>query len=122
MNGEFKVLVLEDDEIGYKLIETALRILNTKVLHAETGKDAFTLLKANDFNLILLDMNLPDMTGFEFMDHFNKLKINTPVIGHTAFSLNNEKSRCIETGCLDLLLKPININKLRKVIDRFKEA
>ena len=122
MNDVFKVLVLEDDEMGYKLIETSLKILKTEVFHAETGKEAFDLLKTNKFDLILLDINLPDMTGFEFMDQFNQLKINTPVIGHTAFSLNNEKNRCIEAGCVDLLLKPININKLRKIINRFKDA
>ncbi len=121
MSEKFTVLVLEDDEIAFKLIETALYFLNVKVIHAETGKEGIELFKENNINMILLDLNLPDMDGFELLKDFNNINANVPVVAQTAYAMNNEKQICLEMGCVDFLLKPLNINKLHKVIDRFRK-
>ncbi len=121
MSEKFTVLVLEDDEIAFKLIETALYFLNVKVIHAETGKEGIELFKENNINMILLDLNLPDMDGFELLKDFNNINANVPVVAQTAYAMNNEKQICLEMGCVDFLLKPLNISKLHKVIDRFRK-
>ena len=121
MNNHFKVLVLEDDETSFKLIDTTLYFLDVQTLHAETGEQGFEILKKNKVDMILLDLNLPDMDGFTFIEKFKTLKQNIPVVAQTAYAINNEKSRCFEAGCVDFLLKPLSVNKLQKIIAQYKK-
>ncbi len=121
MSEKFTVLVLEDDEIAFKLIETALYFLNVQVLHAETGKEGTELFKNNRIDMILLDLNLPDMDGFELMKAFQKTDKNVLVVAQTAYAMNNEKQKCLEMGCVEFLLKPLNIKKIQAIIDKYRK-
>lgn len=121
MSEQFTVLVLEDDEIAFKLIETSLYILNVDLIHAETGKEGIELFKNNSVNLVLLDLNLPDMDGFDLLKAFNTIKTNVPIVAQTAYAMNNEKQKCLEMGCVDFFLKPLNIKKIQKVINKYRK-
>jgi CheY-like chemotaxis protein len=121
MSEKFTVLVLEDDEIAYKLIETALYFLNVQVIHAETGKEGIELFKENKADMVLLDLNLPDMDGFEIVKTFTGINANIPIVAQTAYAISNEKHKCLELGCVDFFLKPLNIKKIKTIINRYRK-
>ncbi len=121
MSEKFTVLVLEDDEIAYKLIETALYFFNVQVIHAETGEEGIRLFKENKVDMALLDLNLPDMDGFEIVKAFKSINANIPIVAQTAYAMNNEKHKCMELGCVDFFLKPLNIKKIETIINKYKK-
>jgi len=120
MSNNFNVLVFEDDETSFKLIETALFFLKVNVFHAETGKEGTDLLKKENIDLIILDLNLPDMSGFEAFEKIKGIKKDIPIVAQTGYDANNERSRCKELGCDYFLLKPLTITKLKKVIEKYR--
>ncbi|RLD61539.1 MAG: DNA-binding response regulator, partial [Bacteroidetes bacterium] len=65
MNKKFTLLVIEDDEASYKLIEAALRVIDIEILHADNGQDGINLFSKHNVDLVLLDIQLPGMDGYE---------------------------------------------------------
>ena len=121
MIKDFTLLVIEDDEASYRLIEAALCIIGLKIIRAADGQEGVQLFVENNVDLVLLDIQLPVMDGYEVLKQFKKMKTEVPVIAQTAYSMSNEKDKCIELGCSDFLTKPLNIIQLRKVISKYKE-
>lgn len=111
-----KILIVEDDSTIRSGLKYCLEYENFEVIEAETGKTA--LEKINDINLILLDVNLPDINGF---DLFKKIKeINDiPIIFLTANDLETSIVLGLDMGADDYITKPF---KTRELISRIKNA
>ncbi|MGD9153722.1 MAG: response regulator [Gammaproteobacteria bacterium] len=114
-----KVLLVEDAEIIRKVNTTFLESLGCEVTAAKDGREAFDALQ-NKFDLILLDIGLPDVSGIEICKFIRKSFTNqsTPVIFLTAFG-DTVKEKCIEAGCDDFAVKPLSMEKLQKLIHKW---
>jgi PAS domain S-box-containing protein len=111
-------LIAEDDTFSYKLLEGFLKKTNAEILHAEDGKQAVEICKKNDaIDLILMDVQMPDMNGIEATKLIKEFRKNLPVIAQTANAIAEEKQKCYEAGCNDFVTKPINISELFQKID-----
>ena len=114
-----KILIAEDEDLNYKVIEIALRDTNAQIIRAFNGKEAVEAVKNdNDINLVLMDIQMPEMDGY---DAFAKIRQNRyiPVIAQTAFALIEEKEKCLRSGFSDYISKPIKIPELMRKIDKF---
>jgi CheY-like chemotaxis protein len=118
MNKDFTLLVIEDDDSSFRLIAAALRTFDITIIHADNGSDGIRLFSENMPNLVLLDIQLPEMDGFEVIEQIRKINKVIPVIAQTAYTLANEKEKCNETGFSDFISKPINIMQLRNIIKK----
>jgi CheY-like chemotaxis protein len=115
-----KILVIEDDPASYKLIEAALKSTPCHLIHAENGEDAIKLFTSNkDIRMVLLDIQLPVMNGFEILSHMRKSNMDLPIIAQTAYSMSNDKEKCLKAGCTEYISKPINITKLRELVNKY---
>lgn len=121
MSKKFTLLVIEDDEASYRLIEAALRVIDLEMLHADNGQDGINLFSEHNVDLVLLDIQLPGMDGYEVLDHLKKINPKIQVIAQTAYSMSDDKDKCIELGCSDFLSKPLNIMQFRELIAEYKE-
>ena len=113
-----KILIVEDNPRNMRLIEMVLRAKNYVLLKATDGEEALDVARRKRPDLILMDLNLPTMTGFEVA---RKLRENpafshTPIIAITAYAMKGDKERVIESGCDAYLSKPINTRELPEVI------
>ena len=113
-----KILIVEDNPIHMRLIEMTLRGKNYTLLKATDGEEALDMAMRERPDLILMDLNLPQMTGFEVA---KKLRDNpafsrTPIIALTAYAMRGDRERVIESGCDAYLTKPINTHELPVVI------
>jgi PAS domain S-box-containing protein len=108
-NGQKQtVLVAEDEEFNFMLIETLLNDKNYIVIHAHNGKEAVELCnKQPNISLILMDIKMPEMDGSTAMLEIRKFRPNLPIIAQTAYALEQEKQHFLETGFDDYLPKPI---------------
>ncbi|OFX44460.1 MAG: hypothetical protein A2X13_01510 [Bacteroidetes bacterium GWC2_33_15] len=102
------IYVAEDEITSFLLIKEFLSRTNANIKHAENGMVLLEMVKAKHPDIILLDINMPLMNGFDFLDKMKDLNIDIPVIAQTAYAMKNEKELCLKNGCIDYISKPIN--------------
>ena len=114
------ILVVEDDEVNYKFLEAVLHNTDARIIHADNGYQAIDLCKSiNRIDLVLMDLKLPDISGFETTRQIRKLNKSLPVIAQTALVVRDEKEKCLKAGCNDIITKPIEIEKLLRLINKY---
>ncbi|WP_232490092.1 ATP-binding protein [Neobacillus cucumis] len=110
-----KVLLVDDDARNVFALVTALERKGMVVQVAENGKRALDILRDNtDFDLIFMDIMMPVMGGYEAMKairHDLKM-VHLPIIALTAKAMKGERSKCMEAGASDYIMKPLNIDQL----------
>ncbi len=116
------ILIVEDDYTNYRLLEAILQRSHARVLHAGTGREAVRLCRGEDVpDLVLMDLQLPEMNGLEAIREIRKSTPDLPIIVQTANALNEEKRKAEEEGCHVFITKPINLNKFLEEVGKFLE-
>ena len=117
------VLIAEDEHDSFILLKTMLKKTNINILQAKTGIEVLEILEANDkVDLILMDIQMPGMNGFEATKKIKSENKNIPIIAQTAFALSGERQKCEEAGCDGYITKPINKNRLLELLASYLEG
>jgi len=116
----FNILLVEDNLINQKLTRRLLEKKGHRVKVANNGKEALNAWENNTFDLILMDVLMPEMDGFEATSEIrNREKESgghTPIVALTANAMKGDRERCLETGMDDYLAKPVRGNKLLELV------
>ncbi|MDA3890700.1 MAG: response regulator [Salinivirgaceae bacterium] len=114
------VLLVDDSSTNNLLLESALKGQNFKISTATTGEEALKVLRKNEIDLVLLDIMMPGLSGYDVLEEMTKDEklVSIPVIMVTARSQYEEEKRAKELGAADYFEKPL---KLDKLILRVKE-
>jgi signal transduction histidine kinase len=122
LNGRFsgRVLVVEDSLTNQMLIKLMLEKLGFVVTIAEDGFQAIDAMNGQVFDLIFMDMQMPNMNGYDATKRIHNLGIKTPIIAMTGSITHEDEKKCIEVGCDEYVSKPIDRNHLLKVISKFQ--
>jgi CheY-like chemotaxis protein len=113
-------LIAEDDKFSYKFLEGFLKQTKANVIRASDGREAVEICRNNsDIDLILMDIQMPDMNGLTATEEIKKFNRKIPIIAQTANAINEERLRCLEAGCDDFITKPVNITELFEKIDKW---
>jgi len=116
LNGK-KILVVDDNEMNRLVAATVLNQFGVLVTEADNGETAIKELRQNTFDLVLMDIKMPGMNGYETTKIIrNELKLITPIIAFTANVVKGEIEKCLEAGMNDYLAKPIEKNQFLKTI------
>jgi two-component system cell cycle response regulator DivK len=115
------ILVVEDNPMNMELVVDLLEVYGYDVTGAEDGFEALELVKQIEFDLILLDMQLPEMCGSEIL---KKLKSdpNTaemPVVALTAHAMAGDAERFVEAGCAGYISKPIDVHEFKPAVEQY---
>lgn len=114
------ILIAEDDIIVQFYYEEITSDLNANILFAQDGAKAVEMYKEHpEIDLILLDIRMPKLNGFEVMDKIFAIDQKAKIIAQTAYASNNEKTMCINKGCLDYLTKPILKDVFMKTLEKW---
>lgn len=112
------VLVVEDNPVSFKLIEAMLTRVNLALLHACNGKEAIDLCMSNpEIEIVLMDMQLPVISGFQATRSITEFRPELPVIATTANAFSEDKAACMDAGCTAFISKPIAFEELFKLMD-----
>jgi two-component system sensor histidine kinase BarA len=116
-----RVLAVDDMEINLRLLTTWLKNTNLQLTLAFSGADAVSQCKEHEFDLILMDVQMPHMDGLEATKQIRQTDLNlgTPIIAVTAHAFKEEQDRLIASGMDDYLPKPINLSDLIDLIKRW---
>jgi len=112
------VLVAEDVDHNYLLLEIILK-KDYRLLHAKDGVEAVELFKQHNPDVILMDIKMPEMDGFEATKAIRALSVEVPIIVISAFTFDSDIRRMFEAGCNDYMTKPVDSLKLKAMIRRF---
>jgi two-component system, cell cycle response regulator DivK len=107
------VLIVEDTETSNRFYNAALSRTNAKLIWALDGEQALVRLNENnDIDVVLLDLNLPGISGFDVLKKIRKTNKDLAVIVQTAYVLSGEEAACYELGANDFITKPIMLDQL----------
>jgi len=113
-------LIVEDDKVSFKFLEGVFRKTKAKIYHADNGLKAVEFCKTHpDIDIVLMDIQLPVMSGLDATRLIKGIRKELPVIAQTANAMSEDKEKCLEVGCVDYVSKPININVLFSKIDKY---
>jgi len=115
----FKILIAEDNPINQKLIERVLSKLGYTTEIVPNGRKALERVAEHDFDLVLMDMQMPEMDGLESTANIRKLqKLQPYIIAMTANALPEDKESCLKAGMNDYISKPLNLDELLKILEK----
>ena len=112
-NKNLKILIVEDDEVSDLLLSIRLKDLSRDIIHAKNGLEAIGFCRKNsDIDLILMDIKMPVMDGYEATQKIREFNKDVIIIGQTAHAFEGFRERAIEYGCNECLSKPLVIKDL----------
>lgn len=120
-----KILLVEDNLLNQKVVIFNLRKLNYDITAKTNGLDALAEIKNNTYDLILMDIMLPEMNGMEITEEIrkfekeNNVKNPVPIIALTANTYDNDREKCIGVGMNEYLAKPFSAQQLIDMINKF---
>ncbi|BCG10221.1 MULTISPECIES: two-component system sensor histidine kinase RcsC [Buttiauxella] len=118
-NDDMMILVVDDHPINRRLLADQLGSLGYQCKTANDGVDALNVLSKNHIDIVLSDVNMPNMDGYRLTQRIRQLGLTLPVVGVTANALAEEKQRCIESGMDSCLSKPVTLDILKKTVDLY---
>ncbi len=119
-----KVLVVEDNEVNQIVAKSILAKMGVTPVMAGNGSEALSLLESRDFDLVLLDIQMPEMSGYEVTEVIRDSsstvrKHDITIIAMTAHALKGDREKCLDAGMNDYVSKPVNPAELWEVISKY---
>lgn len=120
-----KILLVEDNELNQKFAIAVIRKLGHELDIASNGRIGVDLYKSKSFDLILMDIQMPEMNGIEATQAIRKLEAENrkgahiPIIAVTAFAMEQDKRNCMDAGMDDFIAKPYKPFELEQKINQF---
>ena len=114
-----RVLVAEDVKGNQILIKTILSKMGLEVTIAPDGKEALDEVCRQEYDLVLMDIQMPKMNGYEATQAIRHKGMTIPVVALTANVMKGDREKCLSIGCDDYLAKPIDQRELRRVLDAY---
>ncbi|WP_312240217.1 two-component system sensor histidine kinase RcsC [Pantoea sp.] len=120
-NNDIMVLIVDDHPINRMLLSEQLGTLGFQVKTAQDGVDALNVISRSEIDIVLSDVNMPNMDGYRLTQRLRQLGHAFPVVGVTANALAEEKQRCMEAGMDNCLSKPVTLDVLKTTLARYAE-
>jgi two-component system, sensor histidine kinase and response regulator len=116
-----RVLLAEDNTVNQKLATRLLEKQGHTIQLAVNGREALNALAVGDFDVVLMDAQMPEMDGFEATAHLRGKEAGTgrrlPIIAMTAHAMKGDRERCLEAGMDGYVSKPIRMDELNRAIE-----
>jgi hypothetical protein len=116
---KLKILIVEDDDTSEMLISLIVEKISKEIISVTTGTEAVEACRNNpDLNLILMDIKMPDMDGYEATRRIREFNNTVAIIAQPAYGLSGDKENAIAAGCNDYISKPIKQTELMELIHK----
>ena len=115
------VLVVEDDDVNYLFLDTILGKSGIRTIRAFNGIEAVDICNGNnDIQMVLMDIKLPYLNGYEATQRIKKIRPDLPIIAQTAYAMHEDRKKALDAGCDGYISKPIIASELIKLIDSIR--
>lgn len=113
------ILIAEDVESNFLYLKAVLSKLNATIFWAKNGIEAVELCEKNAIDLVFMDLQMPEMNGYEATEILKKKFPTLPIVAQTAFAMSDDREKALDAGCDDYLAKPIKSKDLLSVVEKF---
>lgn len=120
-HDSISILVAEDNPVNQKVAMSMLRKLGYKADMASNGLDALHALERQHYDVVFMDVQMPEMDGLEATRRIRASGINSRIIAMTAHALDGDREKCLSMGMDEYISKPIRIEELRRMLEKFSE-
>jgi CheY-like chemotaxis protein len=120
-----RVLVVEDYVINREITQDMLELMDCQVDVAENGQQALAMQAKSPYDLILMDIQMPEMDGYTTTREIRKReqgKKHSPILAVTANAMTGDREKCLEAGMDDYLAKPVELDKLEAILKKYLSA
>jgi signal transduction histidine kinase/CheY-like chemotaxis protein len=115
-----KILIAEDDEASELLLTLGVKKISREILKAKTGAEAVKIARKNsDLDLILMDIQMPELNGYDAAREIRTFNRNVVIIAQTAYGLTSDREKAIDAGCDDYISKPVRNDDLHALIHKY---
>ena len=116
-----KVLIVEDNELNMKLFHDLLEAHGIDTIQTQDGKKAYAMAKEEKPDLIIMDIQLPEVSGLEVTKLIKEDSelAHIPVVAVTAFAMRGDEQKIREGGCEDYISKPISVTKFLEMVQKY---
>ena len=114
-----RILIAEDVESNYLYLKAVLSKLNATIFWAKNGVEAIEICEKNAIDLVFMDLQMPEMNGYEATLILKKKFPHLPIVAQTAFAMSDDREKALDSGCDDYLAKPIKSKDLLNVVEKF---
>jgi len=117
------ILIVEDVESNYLYLNAVLTKIDARIEWVKNGLEAVNFAKENPkLNLILMDLQMPEMNGYDATREIKKIYPKLIIIAQTAFAMSDDRTKALEAGCDDYLAKPIRSKDLLDTVNKYLHA
>lgn len=113
------ILVVEDEESNFILMERFLKNTGVKITWARNGVEAIDLVKKERFDVVMMDIRMPIIDGYETTQAIRQFDTDLIIIAQTAFALKGEREKSLAAGCNNYLAKPIDVSELMTILAKY---
>ncbi len=118
--NDLKVLIVDDDAISKLLITKALKNFSKEIIKVSSGLEAIKACQKNpDIDLVMMDINMPEMDGYEATRRIREFNKDLVIIAQTANAMQRDRQEAMKSGCTDYIAKPINLNVLNELLQKY---
>lgn len=117
-----RVLLVEDYVLNQEIMQDMLELMECRVDIAENGKQALEMVEKNPYDVILMDIQMPEMDGYATTREIRKLEVgkkHSAILAITANALVGDREKCIDAGMDDYLPKPVELDKLENLLKKY---
>jgi CheY-like chemotaxis protein len=114
-----KILIVEDERSNYELLKAILRNTKAEIFWAHNGKEAIEFCDNNNFNLVLMDIKMPEMNGYEAVTILRQKGHTFPIIAQTAYALVEDEAIILKKGFDGYISKPIDRKRLFDYVEKY---
>ncbi|MCD6346713.1 MAG: response regulator [Bacteroidales bacterium] len=116
------ILIAEDEDSNYLYLEAVLQKTGANLIWSRNGKEAIEACRtANKIDLVLMDLQMPNINGYQAREEIKKLLPDTPQVAQTAFAMADDEKRAMDAGFDAYISKPIRKKNLLALVSRFLE-
>ena len=116
---DLSILIVDDEQINFLYLEILLKNSVKKIDHAFNGQDALDKVANQSYNMIFMDLKMPNMNGYDATIKIKQSYPTIPIIAQTAYASIEDREKALQVGCDDFIAKPIKKNALLEVIQKY---
>ncbi len=115
----FTIMIAEDTPYNYEYLYSILQKTGANVIWAKDGIDVLKMYNSSKIDLILMDIQLPEITGYEATAQIRQTNQSLPIIAQTAYAMAEDKQKCLDAGCNEVLVKPIRMDDVLATVAKY---
>jgi CheY-like chemotaxis protein len=117
--SNYTIMIAEDAPYNYEYLNSILEKTGANIIWAKDGIDVLNIYNNTKIDLILMDIQLPEISGYEASSQIRMKDLDIPIIAQTAFAMAEDKQKCFDSGCNEVLVKPIRMDDVLTTVAKY---